>query len=136
MDSIFNTRADYFLSRFLHMLSAGLLIGTAAVPLLYKHAELVYPKFFMIAAAVVAFTGLYNASVLQPGRMKEAATLYRIVVYAGKGSLLALMSPLLDKLFPGPDVSMARFGIVVLSVALGTWCRYYREKNTPPRSSA
>jgi len=117
------------------MLSAGLLVGVGAVPLLYKNAELLYPKFFMVAAGIALLSGLYNAHVLQPGRMKEAATLYRVIIYAGKIGLLALMSPMLDKLVTGPAVNSARFFLVVLAVALGTWSRYYREKHTPPKSS-
>lgn len=130
-DSIFNTRPQFFISRVLHMLSTSLLVGTSAVPFLYKNAELVFPKFFMIAALVATLSGFYNAHALQPARMKEAGNLYRIVIYFGKTLLLVLLSPLLDKIFPAPTVHTARFAIVVLAVAIGSWSRYYREKNTP-----
>jgi len=135
-DGILNTRVDIFCSRFLHMLSTGLLVGTAAVPLLYKNAEATFPKFFMIAAGIAALTGLYNAHILQPARMREAATLYRLIVYVGKILLLILTSPVLDRFLKGSDVHTARFAVVVLAVALGTWSRYYREKYSLPKPSA
>jgi len=135
-EAIFNTRPELFVSRFLHMLSTGVLVGTSAVPFLYKNAELVQPKFFMYAAAIAIITGFFNAHALQPARMKEAGKLYRLLIYFGKMLLLILLSPLLEKLLPIETVAVARFVIVALEVAIGTWCRYYREKHTPPKTQA
>jgi len=134
-EAIFNTRPEFFVSRFLHMLSTGLLVGTSAVPFLYKNAELAQPKFFMIAAAIAAVTGFFNAHALQPARMKEAGKLYRLLIYFGKTLLLILLSPLLEKLLEKETAALARFMLVALSVAVGTWSRYYREKHTPPKTS-
>jgi len=102
----------------------------SAVPLLYKSPEILYPKFVIFASGVVFLTGLYNAHCLQISKLKDAATLYRLVVYAGKIGLLALLSPILERMVPASvDVPTVRFFIVTLTVALGTWLRYYREKH-------
>jgi len=130
MSGILNTRIDIFTSRLLHLLSGSLLVGVSAVPLLYKSAEILYPKFFIIASGIVFLTGLYNVHCLQINKLKDAAILYRLVVYAGKIGFLALLSPILEKIVPASvDVHYVRFLIVTLAVATGTWLRYYREKH-------
>eukprot|EP01125_Pyxidicula_operculata_P016271 TRINITY_DN5577_c0_g1_i1.p1 TRINITY_DN5577_c0_g1~~TRINITY_DN5577_c0_g1_i1.p1 ORF type:complete len:131 (+),score=28.09 TRINITY_DN5577_c0_g1_i1:148-540(+) len=128
----FPTRVDYFVSRVLHMLSAGLLVGTAAVPFLYRNAEVQYPRSFMIWALVVIATGLYNAQALQPSRMGSNANVWRFIVYGLKIGMTILMSPLLDKI-AGDFAPHARLGLSVAAVASGSYCRYYREKYQAPK---
>jgi len=131
MSSFLNVSPLVFTSRLLHLLGGSLLVGTSAVPFLYKSNEMVNPKMFFICASVVVFiTGLFNTHALQISKLKDAATLYRIVVYGGKVALLLLLSPVLDKLLPSfVDVNLVRFLATVLLVATGTWLRYYREKH-------
>jgi len=135
---LLNTRVDIFSSRLLHILGGSLLVGTSAVSLLYRSAELLYPKFFIFASVVVLMSGMYNVHALQIGaKLGDAAGVYRMVAYGGKIVLLMLLSPLLDKVLPTfINVHWARFLITVLTVALGTWLRYYREKNTKDVSRA
>jgi len=125
------TSLPVFVSRILHMISSGLLLGGCAVPFLYRGAETLYPKLFAITAVVSVVTGLYNAHALQPARMKEKASTWRTVVYGGKMAIVILTTPLLEKI-AGAIAPEIRLGLVVFAFILGTYCRFYREKYQQP----
>jgi len=128
---IFPTSLPVLVSRILHMLSSGLLLGGSVVPFLYRGSEALYPKFFAITAVVSVITGMYNAHVLQPARMKEKAATWRTLIYGGKMVIVILTTPLLEKV-AGAMAPELRLGLVVLAFIWGTYCRFYREKYQQP----
>jgi len=81
----FPTAPHTYISRVVHLVSAGLLIGGTSVPYLYESKPvLTYRYVYMIAAILAFITGLINAHILQPAKMQEKATTWRIVIYGLK----------------------------------------------------
>ena len=84
-------------------------MGAAAVPFLYKDYVVVHKWVFMVLPVLAFITGLYNASVLRPSRLKQYAKVYRVLVYVVKLACLALASPVLERALPDQrSVDIAR----------------------------
>ncbi len=89
----------FFLSRVLHLLSSGLLLGVTVYPFLYvgneaktPHARWVSP----VCAVLSLCTGVFNAIVLRPKqKMGDKVGPWRMAVYGLKTSLLVACTPLL-----------------------------------------
>jgi hypothetical protein len=90
----------------------------------------------MYLAIALVVTGLYNASVNKPGLLttSRARTTYRVVAYVGKIGLVALASPLLDRVVTDTVLAaQIRLGVVTGGYVLGAFLRFFRNDNLPPR---
>eukprot|EP00008_Paramoeba_atlantica_P008167 CAMPEP_0201476044 /NCGR_PEP_ID=MMETSP0151_2-20130828/1345_1 /ASSEMBLY_ACC=CAM_ASM_000257 /TAXON_ID=200890 /ORGANISM="Paramoeba atlantica, Strain 621/1 / CCAP 1560/9" /LENGTH=146 /DNA_ID=CAMNT_0047856313 /DNA_START=40 /DNA_END=480 /DNA_ORIENTATION=- len=137
MTDIPHTRVDRYLSRVLHMLTAGLLMGATFAPYIYKEPTSVVSKWIPIGAVVIsALTGLYNADAAKPGRFGANAFRYRALVYGGKSLILLLCTPLTAKLVPTEVAQGIQLGASLSLVAIGSYLKYYREENIIRLASA
>ena len=120
--------APVYLSRAAHMLGGMVLFSGVFAPYLFDGEVSLKDKRVMIAASIISlFTGLYNAGALQPSKMKEAAKPWRMMIYAGKGTLFLLCTPLTDKLIGSESAKLVKAGSVTLSVLIASYARFYRE---------
>eukprot|EP01060_Flectonema_neradi_P015247 TRINITY_DN21910_c0_g1_i1.p1 TRINITY_DN21910_c0_g1~~TRINITY_DN21910_c0_g1_i1.p1 ORF type:complete len:139 (+),score=17.66 TRINITY_DN21910_c0_g1_i1:56-472(+) len=117
-----------YASRVAHMLSGMILFAGVASPFLYEGSLVLKDTRVMIAASVITlFTGLFNAGALEPKRMKEAAKGWRLMIYAGKGTLFLACTPLADKLVGSENGKLVKAAAVTMSVMIASYSRFYRE---------
>jgi hypothetical protein len=90
----------FFLSRVIHLLSSGLLLGATVYPFLYvgnPEAKTSYARLLSPVCALLSLgTGVFNAVSLRPKqKMGDKVGPWRMVVYGLKTTLLVACTPLL-----------------------------------------
>jgi len=122
--------------RIIHQTSVGILIG-GTVFAHFGGLDLggSSAKIFIGAAVLALISGLLNAHFVKPGALGPKAKTYRLIVYAVKIPLWCAMSPLLNKMVPADQVSLARLVAVIFLVVISSYAKYFREENSPAKEA-
>eukprot|EP01063_Lacrimia_lanifica_P040591 TRINITY_DN9269_c0_g2_i1.p3 TRINITY_DN9269_c0_g2~~TRINITY_DN9269_c0_g2_i1.p3 ORF type:complete len:133 (+),score=52.05 TRINITY_DN9269_c0_g2_i1:52-450(+) len=115
-------------ARVTHTVGGAALFASALGPYLFEGplALKVNHHVFSALGVVVFAAGIFNAIKLAPAKMEGAAKTWRMTVYGGKLTCLALMTPLADLLF-GEKGKAVKVGAGVSAFVMGAFARFYRE---------
>ena len=130
----FDVPLNKLVSRVAHTVGGAYLFAVLVGPYIFEdlaanlHAK-IHHKYVIACTLIVALSGVYNAYLLEPKKMKEKAGKWRGLVYGGKLTLLLAMTPLTDKIVSDYSVAHTiKLASAVAAFALGGYARFYREQ--------